>query len=126
MRVDHLRSKDLNLLVVLAALLEERNATRAAHRLGLTQSATSRALQRLRDLFGDPLFVRGPGGLTATARAETLGDRLRNVLDGAIDLMEAVGFDPATARREFALGMADLVEPWLIPLLAGELALRAP
>lgn len=126
MRLDHLRSKDLNLLVVLATLLETRSTTRAAARLGLTQSATSRALQRLRDQLDDPLFVRGPGGLVPTARAEALGAKLRHVLDAAADLMEPAAFDPATARRAFVVGMADLSETWLMPRLAAALTTRAP
>jgi len=126
MRLDHLRSKDLNLLVVLAALLEERSTTRAATRLGLTQSATSRALQRLRDLLGDPLFVRGPGGLTPTARAEALAPRLRLLLDDASDVLEPLTFDPATASRQFVLGMADLAEPWLMPRLIAAVGRSAP
>lgn len=126
MRLDHLRSKDLNLLVVLATLLETRSTTRAAARLGLTQSATSRALQRLRDQFDDPLFVRGPGGLAPTVRAEALGAKLRLVLDAAADLMEPADFDPATAQRAFIVGMADLSETWLMPRLAAALTTRAP
>lgn len=126
MRLDHLRSIDLNLLVVLAALLEERHATRAARRLGLTQSAVSRALQRLRDQLGDPLFVRAPGGLAATARAEELAPALRRLLEDAEVLVQPATFDPLTARREFSIGMADLAEPWLVPRLAAAVAQEAP
>jgi len=126
MRVDHLRSIDLNLLVVLATLLEERSTTRAAQRLGLTQSATSRALGRLRDLFGDPLFVRGPRGLVATVRAETLAPRVRLALDSASDVLEPLTFNPATARRQFVLGMADLAEAWLMPRLIAAVQVVAP
>jgi DNA-binding transcriptional LysR family regulator len=126
MRLDHLRTHDLNLLVVLQALLEERSTTRAAARLGLTQSATSRALQRLRDQLGDPLFVRGPGGLVPTAHAEAIGGKLRVVLDSAADLMEPAAFDPTTAHRAFVVGMADLSEIWLMPRLAAALTTHAP
>jgi DNA-binding transcriptional LysR family regulator len=68
---------DLNLLAVLDALLSERNVTRAARRLGLTQPATSHALNRLRALFSDPLLVRGTGGMIPTPLAEQLAVPLR-------------------------------------------------
>lgn len=126
MILEHIASKDLNLLVVFAALLEERNVTRAGRRLGLTQPATSRALARLRDLLGDPLFVRGKGGLLATARAEAAAEPLRAMLERARDVIETAAFDPAIARRSFALGMADLAEPWLLPRLLTRIAVTAP
>ena len=65
---------DLNLLVALDALLHERHVTRAAARVGLTQSATSHALGRLRELFGDELLVRSPHGMEATVRAVALAE----------------------------------------------------
>jgi DNA-binding transcriptional LysR family regulator len=67
-----LRRADLNLLVVFQALLAERHVGRAAIRIALTQSATSHALGRLRDLFKDPLFVRHPKGIEPTAHALAL------------------------------------------------------
>src|SRR5271168_1555466 len=69
----HLRSLDLNLILALDALLEERSVTRAAQRVGITQSAMSHALGRLRAVTGDALLVRTANGMAATARAEELG-----------------------------------------------------
>ena len=71
---------DLNLLTLLEALLETRNVTRAGDRLDLSQPAASRALQRLRNAFGDPLFVRTPGGLIPTPRVEELREPLERAL----------------------------------------------
>ncbi|WP_461536010.1 LysR family transcriptional regulator [Spongorhabdus nitratireducens] len=74
MSIKNLSAADLNLLPVLHVLLEERNVTRAAGRLNLTQPAISRNLARLRQLFNDPLFTRTPKGLAPTPRAEVSGD----------------------------------------------------
>jgi DNA-binding transcriptional LysR family regulator len=70
----------MNLLVVLDALLDEAHVSRAAHRLNMSQPAVSSALQRCRDLFGDPLLERGRGGMTRTLLAETLRAPLRSIL----------------------------------------------
>ncbi|MEM9492846.1 MAG: LysR family transcriptional regulator, partial [Myxococcota bacterium] len=127
MSSSRLTGLDLNLLVVLDALLLECNATRAAARLGLTQSAVSRALARLRSHFDDPLFVRVPGGLSPTPRAEDMAARLRPALDElgrAVDLGAA--FDPARAARSFTLSTADLAELAILPALMQRLADEAP
>ena len=76
----NLRSIDLNLIVVLDALLDEAHVSRAAHRLNLSQPAVSSALQRCRHLFGDPLLERGRGGMTRTPLAESLRAPLRSIL----------------------------------------------
>ena len=75
-----LNQLELHHLRALDALLSERNATRAAARLGLTQSALSHSLRSLRDVLEDPLFVRGPGGLVPTPRAEAMAGPLRRAL----------------------------------------------
>lgn len=118
---------DLNALVSLDALLEERSVTRAAARVGLTTSAMSHALRRLRSLFDDPLLVRGKEGMMLTPRAEELAMPLRR---GLLDLQRAVrgqvSFDPATARREFQLACTDYVEAVILPRLLGRVAAEAP
>lgn len=111
---------DLNLLVVFEALMRERHVGRAAKRLFLSQSATSHALNRLRDLLGDPLFVRHPKGVEPTARAHALAgpiaDALRQVR--AIVARQAP-FEPATLRRAFKIGATDYaVFVVLAPLIA--------
>lgn len=118
---------DLNLLVVLRALLAERHVTRAASRVGLSQSATSHALARLRELLADPLLVRNGRALSLTPRAE----RLLPVLERSLgDLESAVSgepeFEPSTARRAFTLGMADYLQALIMGPLLRNVATRAP
>ena len=118
---------DLNLVVALDALLAERHVTRAAARLGLTQSAASHALARLRDLFGDPLLLRGPGGtMVATPLASRLAPQVRKVLDELAGVLRGESFDPATARHAFHVGTGDYAEAVLLPQLAQRLGKLAP
>lgn len=118
---------DLNLLVVLRALLRERHVTRAAARVGLSQSATSHALARLRELLADPLLVRRGRALALTPRASRLLPALERGLD---DLENAVAddpeFDPATARRRFTIGASDYLQALMIGPLLRKLATHAP
>jgi DNA-binding transcriptional LysR family regulator len=79
----NLHRADLNLLVVFQVLLSERHVGRAAKRLSLTQSATSHALGRLRNLLGDPLFVRHPKGIEPTSRALDLAPAIADILSRA-------------------------------------------
>ena len=123
----HLASIDLNLLVVLESLLETRSVTATADVVGLSQSATSHALARLRTTLGDPLFVRSRAGLVPTERALALVGPLRDALDRLRQLVAPpVAFDPATARRRFVLGTADYGELLLLPRLGERLARTAP
>ncbi|RZJ79979.1 MAG: LysR family transcriptional regulator, partial [Brevundimonas sp.] len=94
---------DLNLLRVFDALLEEGSATRAGSRLGLTQSAVSHALTRLRHHFDDPLFIRGPSGMTPTARALEIGPGVHTALAQLQNALNPTRFDPAGANRRFTL-----------------------
>jgi DNA-binding transcriptional LysR family regulator len=127
MRAEHIRSVDLNLLVALDILLEERHVTRAAGRLGLTQPATSRLLGRLRATFGDPLFVRTSRGLVPTERARDLAVPLRQVVqDMGRLLLERPGFDPRTARRRFRIAAVDYAHVVLIGPLVAALEREAP
>ncbi|MGW2181846.1 LysR substrate-binding domain-containing protein [Streptomyces sp. NPDC001732] len=116
------RKADLNLLVVFAALMQERSTTRAAARLHLSQGAVSAALGRLRRLFGDELFVRSGHGMTPTARA---GDLARTIGPALVALRGAIvdrgSFDPTSSRRTFVLGMSDDIEAHLMPRLAAAL-----
>lgn len=118
---------DLNLLVAFDALAREQSVTRAAERVGVTQSAMSHALRRLRDLLDDPLLVRGKSGMVLTARAEALVLPLRSGLV-SVDraLARAEGFDPRTARRRFRLATPDLFDLLAIPLLLEAVRSRAP
>ncbi len=125
---DALAGIDLNLALALDALLGERHVTRAAARLGITQSAASHALGRLRDLLDDPILVRGPGGaMLPTPRATELGPALRKALDDlAVALRGGTPFAPETARRTFHIATTDYVELVLLPGLIARLAERAP
>jgi DNA-binding transcriptional LysR family regulator len=131
MRAAHdvsLAAIDLNLLVVLDALLTERHVTRAAQRIGVTQPAASHALARLRALLGDPLLVRGPrGALVATPRAEAIAPALRRALDDVGQALRGQpAFDPGTTRRTFRIGAGDYAELALLPPLMARLAREAP
>lgn len=109
---------NLNLLVALDALLDAGSVTAAAERVGVTQSAMSHALRQLRELLGDPLLVRGAGGLVPTPRAEALRVPIRRAL---LDLQHALrdppSFDPATAQRRFMLGAGDYIANVVLPAL---------
>lgn len=123
----NLAGLDLNQLVVLHALLQERHVTRAAARLGLSQPATSHALARLRERFGDPLLVRTRAGLEPTARARELAALLTSVVEGAERLLAApVAFDPRSATGAFRLATAESMALQLIPPLLRQLATTAP
>lgn len=110
---------DLNLMVILHALLEERSVTRTGKRLGRTQSAISNALKRLRDLLGDPLFVRTPNGLRPTSRALELAPIVARIVeDAASCIAQPNDFDPTTAQAQFTIGAPDRFSlPIFLPLL---------
>jgi DNA-binding transcriptional LysR family regulator len=118
---------DLNLLVVLDALLEQRGVTRAAEQLGLSQPATSAALARLRRLLGDPLFVKAGQEMRPTPRAIELAAPVRRVL-GMVreEILQTAGFDPATSDKTFQLIAPDIAEVILLPRLLARLRERAP
>lgn len=124
---DDLAAVDLNLLRVLDAVLAERHVTRAAARLGMTQSAASHALARLRAQLGDPLLVRGPrGALVPTARAELLAPVVTRALGELAAVWRGEAFTPETAERTFHVGAGDLAELAVLPALAARLARLAP
>lgn len=122
----NLNSVDLNLLVALDALLREANVSRAAMRLNLSQPATSHALQRLRDLIGDPLLVRNGARMELTPRAQALRSPLANALDQVRALFVFDDFDAARSDRHFRLMMPDLAVELLMPPLMEKVTLIAP
>ena len=117
---------DLNLLVVLDVLLEERSVSRTAERIGRTQSATSHALARLRDALGDPLLVRVGSDMMPTPRAERLQTDLRRVLQSLERVL--VGqeeFDPQRSERIFTVAGPDFLAAHASSLMR-DLKIRAP
>lgn len=122
----NLSAVNLNLLVAFDALLAERHVTRAARRLGVTQSALSNSLHKLRALFDDPLFVRAPRGVSPTPRAVALGPHVREGLARLELALGAPGFDPKTAQRSFIVAASDFVQLVVLPRLVDELAAEAP
>ena len=122
----NLNSLDLNLLVALDALLREANVSRAAMRIGLSQPATSHALQRLRDLLGDPLLVRAGARMELTPRALALRSPLAQTLDQVRGLFVPDEFDAARSDRHFRLMMPDLAVELLMPPLMEKITRAAP
>jgi DNA-binding transcriptional LysR family regulator len=118
---------DLNLLVHLDALLNERSVTRAASRVGIGQSAMSHNLARLRELFGDELLTRGADGMRLTPRAVTLVEPVRTMLAQVETLVSREkAFDPATAVRTFRFGLSDSMEVLIMPALLSRMREVAP
>jgi DNA-binding transcriptional LysR family regulator len=123
----HLGAFDLNLLVALDALLAERSVTRAAVRIGVTQSAASHALSRLRKLTGDELLVRARDGMVPTIRAEAMRSPLRRALDDLTGTLSSPrAFDPKTARLRAFVGASDYTELVLLPGIMARLVGEAP
>lgn len=117
---------DLNLIVAFDALAHERSVTLAAQRIGITQSAMSHALRRLRSLTGDPLLVRGQSGMVLTPRAEQLAIPVRS---GLVTLGRALSgpvFEPRAARRAFRIATPDLFDIVVIPTLLERVRREAP
>lgn len=112
---------DLNLLVLFEAVIEEGHVGRAADRLSISPSAVSHGLGRLRRMLNDPLFVRTPKGVVATARAMELSAPIADILARVRNVIStAEPFEPATSTRRFTLGAPDGVSAvFLSSLLAG-------
>lgn len=117
MDIRRLSRIDLNLLVAFEVLLEERNVSRAAARLFVTQPAMSKTLARLRGTFDDQLFIRTAHGIEPTPRALQLQRLLAPVLEGAQQLMEPAEFDPATWQGEFVIAITETAGVALLPPL---------
>lgn len=124
--MNNIAASDLNLLLVLEALLEERHVSRAALRLNRSQPAVSHALARLRDIFNDPLLVRGDDGLQPTARALYLQEPLAEALALVRSMMEQPAFNPSQTERLFRLSISDYGAAILLPALASRLRRDAP
>lgn len=126
MNLQKLSRLDLNLLVSLQALLEEKSVTRAAERLFITQPAMSRVLQRLRHQLDDPLFTRTGNELVPTPKARDLQARLPRLLDSIMELVSDGDFDPATYEGEITIAVPEFVAISLISELTKLVIEQAP
>ena len=118
---------DLNLLVYLDVLLREKNVTRAAEKLGITQPAMSNGLRRLRELFNDPLLIRSSEGMRPTERALDIQPKVRRILEETQHILEPKQeFKPLTARRVFRIMASDYAEATLLPTLIKHIRSEAP
>jgi DNA-binding transcriptional LysR family regulator len=124
--IDRLGRIDLNLLVSLYVLLDERNVTRAADRLFITQPAASRTLTRLRELFDDPLLTRSGSEMVMTPRAQQLRELLPQTLEEVGRIVAPLEFDPATHEQTFRIALPEIFAQSLIAGLLHELVSEAP
>ena len=114
------------LLKALSLLLEERHVTRAAARMGVSQSAMSKMLARLREVLDDELLVRVGSHLEPTSRAEEIAPRLEIIHREMATILRANPFDPTTCKRTFTLGVSDYVAQFVIPETLCGIHRRAP
>ncbi len=122
-----LNKVDLNLFIVFDVIYRERNLTKAAEALHITQPAVSNALSRLRSTFDDRLFVRRSGTMVPTPLAENIIERVRYALMNLeSSIKEHDDFDPGTSKRRFSFAMNDTSESYLLPLLMAHLQQHAP
>jgi DNA-binding transcriptional LysR family regulator len=126
MREVNIAGVDLNLLPALEALIRRRNVTRAGADVGLSQPAMSRALARLRDLLGDPILVKTPGGLAPTARAQALLPQLSASLDQLGGVVRPPAFEAQALDRTFYLAAADVLSLLIGPPLLARLRRLSP
>ncbi len=120
MRITQLRQADLNLLVVFTVLAEERNVSRAATRLFLSQPAVSRALQRLRDMFHDDLLVRTAAGFEPTLQGQRLIEELEVMLPRLDRLLSGSAFDPKVEQARFRIAATEHAASIVAPALCRE------
>ena len=117
---------DLNLLVVFDAVIREKNVTRAAKRIGMTQPAVSNALNRLRHLAKDDLFIRTAEGVVPTARAISLGPPIRQAINLVETAFDPSSFDPINSHDNFNIAISNYTASIIFPKLAKVLEKKAP
>ncbi|USD65256.1 LysR family transcriptional regulator [Vibrio sp. SCSIO 43136] len=126
MNIDQLMRIDLNLLVCLNVLIEEQSVTRAGARLCLSQSAVSKSLAKLRELFDDPLFYRTSQGLKPSPKCLYLQPKLKGLIHHLEDLTQPQQFDPATSTRQFNVALVESVYPLILPHFIPDIFAKAP
>lgn len=126
MNIRDIAKIDLNLLISLKVLLEERHVSRAAERLYITQPAMSKTLSRLRSVFDDDLFTRSSGGMQPTPRALALNDELEQILGSIGNLLSPAEFDPKVFHGEITLALSEYIGVVLLPRLVQRVSAQAP
>ena len=122
----NIKNFDLNLLVVFKTLYEERNVTKASKKIGITQPAMSNALNRLRYLVKDELFIRGPKGMRPTPRANELASPIQTALNNLELSLSSINFDPLTTKKLYKISISDDVAPLILPNLINFLEKESP
>ncbi|WP_444958635.1 LysR family transcriptional regulator [Microbulbifer sp. ZKSA002] len=117
---------DLKQLRILEALLQERNLSRVAEKVGLTQQAISEQLRKLREVFDDRLFIRQGNGMVPTPVAEQLGGRISSILKDVESLLTPIAFDPATYKGIFSISATDYAIQSVLPQLLEVVRKSAP
>lgn len=125
-KINQLKDCDLNLLIALSVLLKEAHVSKAAKELGLSQSAMSQILKRLRLMFADPLLVKSHNGMTLTNKASAIEQELKPLLNNVISILEGDSFSPATAQGRIRVMMNDVLAQLCITDLISELDRHAP
>ncbi|NRD75598.1 LysR family transcriptional regulator [Shewanella sp. VB17] len=125
-KIDQLKNCDLNLLVALSVLLKEAHVTKAAKEIGLSQSAMSQVLKRLRLMFEDPLLVKSHNGMTLTSKASAIEQELKPLLNNVISILEGDSFNPTTAQGRIRVMMNDVLAQLCITEVIAELNQHAP
>ena len=124
--MNNINRLDLKQLRILEALLQERNLSRVAHKMGLTQQAISEQLRKLRELFDDRLFIRQGNGMVPTPLAEGLEEKVHHILREIEALLTPVAFDPATYHCEFSISATDYAIQAVLPQLLQVVRREAP
>ena len=123
----NIKNFDLNLLVVFKTLYEERNVTKASKKVGITQPAMSNALNRLRYLVNDELFIRGPKGMRPTPRANELSSPIQKALSELELSLSSINFNPRTTTKKlYKISISDDVAPLILPNLINFLERQSP
>ena len=122
----NIKNFDLNLLVVFKTLYEERNVTKASKKIGITQPAMSNALNRLRYLINDELFIRGPKGMRPTPRANELSTPIQKALSDLELSLSSINFNPRTTKKLYRISISDDVAPLILPNLINFLEKQSP
>ena len=122
----NIKNFDLNLLVVFKTLFEERNVTKASKKMGITQPAMSNALNRLRYLVKDDLFIRGPKGMRPTPRAKDLSLPVNTALNNLELSLSSINFNPQTTKKLYRISMSDDVAPVILPNLVNFIEDNSP